>query len=278
MSPRRAADDTALVRRELNELREQLRHAHRLTMLGTMLGSIVHEFNNILTPVMSYAEMALESPDDAALCRKAIERAYHGCDRASKIAGAILAFAGDGGRRTESGDGADVAVVVQETMLCLAFDPAKASVTVVTEIEAGCRVAMEPVSLQQVLLNLVLNALKAMKPRGGQLTIRAGGAPRSTWNIGRPRGPGTYVQIEVEDTGCGIEPERVDTVFEPFVSHTDQNPSAARSGTGLGLTICKQLVESAGGRIGVRSQVSVGTCFTIAVPAAVGERALKASA
>ena len=252
-------------------------------MLGTLLGSIVHEFNNILTPVMSYAEMALESPQDAALSRKAVERAYHGCDRAAKISAAILAFAGDGARKADgAGDGALVSEVVRDALLCLAFDPAKYGVTVTTEIAPECRAAMDPVSLQQVLLNLVLNAFKAMKSRGGRLTVRAGPGPRSTWNITPSRSSG-FVTLEVEDTGCGIEPDRLRAVFDAFVSRgpaKSDEPAAFRSGTGLGLTICKQLVEAAGGEIAVESRVSAGTRFTIRLPAAVraSHGALRASA
>lgn len=257
-------------------MRRAVGHAHRLTLLGTLAGSIAHEFNNILTPVMSYAEMALDEPADAGLARKALERAYQGCDRASRIAAAILSFAGDGRPGGEGPRCADVAAAVREAMVCLAADPARYGIAVSIEIEPGCRAAMDQVGLQQVLLNLILNAIKAMRAdrRGGRLAIRATGRRTvldgSTWNAsGAARDD---LVIEVEDTGCGIAPEQLPHIFAPFVSRAAEG---ARRGTGLGLTICKQLVEGAGGSISVRSQVSVGTCFTIILPpaAAVGEPA-----
>ncbi len=258
---------------EVAELRSALKHAHRLTMLGTLAGSIAHEFNNILTPVMSYAEMALDEPGDAPMTRKALERAYQGCDRASRIASAILAFAGDGtGRKqadTQGARAADVSAAVREAMHCLAADPARYGIVVSIDVQPDCRAAIDQVGLQQVVLNLVLNAIKSMRPRGGKLSIRGFtrrvtfGAERSTWNTSEGR---EDVMVEVEDTGCGIPAELLPRVFAPFMSQA----AGGKSGTGLGLTICKQLVEGAGGTIGVKSQVSVGTCFTIVLPPAVG--------
>ncbi|MFM9995351.1 MAG: sensor histidine kinase [Phycisphaerales bacterium] len=260
----------AALQAELRRLRHELARAQKLATLGTLAGGICHEVNNILTPVMSYAEMAIDAPGDAALTRKALERAYHGADRASRVASAILSFAADRPRAASPG-AAGVAAVVAETWACLAADPVRQGVQVVTSIEPGCSAVIDPVELQQVILNLVLNALKAMRTSGGRLSIRGWSRPsqaedRSTWNSGDAASG--EVVIEVEDTGCGIEPERQALVFEPFVGHRWTNaPKDGSAGTGLGLTVCKHIVESAGGSIAVRSQVSVGTCFTIVLPA-----------
>lgn len=264
------------LRAEIDRLRQQLRRSQVLATVGTLASGVCHEINNILTPVMSYAEMAMEAPGDAGLARKALERAYHGADRASRIASAILAFASERPRGAKAG-AADVAVAVSDAWMCLAADPSRMGIQVDTSIEAGCAAAIDQVGLQQIILNLVLNAMKAMRPAGGRLSIRARSRPgaatsRSTWNGARSARPGSgEVVIEVEDTGCGIEPERISRVFEPFVGHkwtpqVAETPSGTGSGTGLGLTVCKHLVESAGGTIAVRSQVSVGTCFTITLP------------
>ncbi len=255
-----AQPSSEALRAEIAELRAELKHAHRLTMLGTLAGSIAHEFNNILTPIMSYAEMALDEPRDAALAQKALERAYRGCDRASRIAAAILAFAGE---RASAGDAwADVGDAVREAMECLPTDPAQSGVVVAIEIQSKCRAAIDRIGLQQIVLNLVLNALRAMRHRPGKLTIRGftrrAVFERSTWNNQRED-----VVVEVEDTGCGIAAERLSRLFAPFAGRGDQS-----DGTGLGLTICKQLVEGAGGAISVRSRVDEGTCFTILLPPA----------
>jgi signal transduction histidine kinase len=255
-----ASPDVDSLLAEIDGLREALARSHRLALMGTLAGSIAHEFNNLLTPVMSYAEMALESPTDRKLTAKALERAYRGCDRASRIASAILAFSAD--RGGDSSGSADVSEAVRDAMLCLAQDPTRIGVEVRTELEPELRAGIGQVSLQQIVMNLVLNAIKAMRPGGGTLSIRsrssgAADAKCSTWNT-----CGSVI-IEVEDTGCGIEPERIGRIFDPFVT---KSAAGDPSGTGLGLTICKQLVETSGGRIEVSSQVSVGTRFTITLP------------
>lgn len=259
---------------EVERLRLELARVHRLAMLGTLAGAIAHEFNNLLTPVMSYSEMALATPADRKLTEKALQRAIQGCDRGSRIATAILAFAGNRSKRSVTSapeDGADVSAAVRDAMLCLAQDPTRMGVEVQIEIEPGVRTTLGQVPLQQVILNLVLNAMKAMRGRGGVLSIRAttdtGSGGCSTWNT-------SPVVIEVSDTGCGIEPDRMAQIFDPFVTHL----ASETPGTGLGLTICKQLIEEAGGRIEVESQVSVGTTFTMTLPAAAPSGALRASA
>lgn len=256
------------LRAEVESLRSALARTHRLSMLGTLAGSIAHEFNNLLTPVKCYAEMALEAPGDRALTAKALERAQHGCDRASRIASAILAFAGERSPRAED-HRADVARAVQEALLCLAQDPGRMGVELELRIDPDLRARMDQTALQQVILNLVLNAIKAMRggsgAGGGRLAVRAwhsAVAPPlrlagSTWNGTNHAG---QVAIEITDTGCGIEPSRLPHVFDAFVT--------TQGGTGLGLTICKQLVEGAGGSIAVSSQLGHGTKFTITLPVA----------
>ena len=264
--PTHAADATDL-RAEIESLRTAVARTHRLSMLGTLAGSIAHEFNNLLTPVKCYAEMALEAPGDKALTAKALERAQHGCDRASRIASAILAFAGERGSPggLQEDRRAGVARAVREALLCLAQEPGRMGIELELRIDPELQAGIDQTALQQVILNLVLNAIKAMRSGGGgRLSITAwssAAAPPlrlcgSTWNTG----PGPQVFVEVADTGCGIDPSRLPHVFEAFVT--------GLGGTGLGLTICKQLVEGAGGQIEVASQPGQGTKFTITLPSA----------
>ncbi len=255
--------DVESLRQEVANLRAALVHANRLSMLGTLMASIAHEFNNILTPILSYAELAQTNPEHPELAAKAIERAINGCNRASKIAEAILALAA----RHEAGVAkpeepqvrvANVAAAAREALLCMGRPGVRNRVEIRIELDEDCHVSIAPVALQQVLLNLFLNAFRAMKAGGGILAIR---------HIADSEVRGDTVRIEVEDTGCGITPERLGLVFNAFESFGHGAPTAERR-SGLGLAICKLLLEDAGGSISARSTVGVGSCFTIALPRA----------
>lgn len=274
---------------ELVRLRASLEHAQRLATLGTIAGLIAHEFNNLLTPVMSYAQMAMDDPGNASLTKKALERAAEGAERASQIATAILDFArqdlevqsGGPGSATRAGqvslpqDGVDVAAAVKSMFSCLARDPAKDGVRFTFHGEHTGTALIRPVALQQVLLNLVLNAKRAMAPVGGDLSIRAvrvdvlpGFRPDEVVGLTpAPGHPGPWIVIEVQDAGKGIPAATLGSIFTPFVTSA-AGKAVERQGTGLGLTVCQQLLAQSGGGIWVRSHLGVGTVFTVAVRAA----------
>ncbi len=260
--------------REVAGLRRELDQSQRLATLGTIAGSIAHEFNNILTPVLSYAQMALATQGDQALVAKALHKAMDGSERASKIASAMLGFVKD-----EERGPADVSGVVDQTLACLARDPSRDGVKLKLEIEPSLSVAMSSVALQQVLMNLILNAVEAMKPSGGDLTIRAwrGGDHHedecSTWNTSDGAAPlplsDSRVSIEISDTGRGAPAEIAARLFEPFV--TAPHDSEGRRGHGLGLPICKRLVEAAGGTIRMKTAPGEGATIRIDVPGTPAE-------
>ncbi len=304
--PRRLLAHLDAVERELAALRVTMEHNERLATLGTIAGLIAHEFNNILTPIMSYAQMAQACPKDRDLTAKALQKAVDGSERASQISAAILGFV-----RMETRDMpvqadapaariADVRAAVEETLSCVARDPARDAIQLEVSVPEGCVAAVKPIALQHVLLNLVLNSRNAMIPGGGRLTIRASSAAQpphvpeeavtsdagSTWNLGAisaerngsGHGP-RWVVIQVEDTGNGMPAERLALIFQPFYTSsggTDRSEnsmdtrSERRRGTGLGMTICKRLMDDAGGRIIVESTPGQGTRCTIVLPRAEG--------
>ncbi|HBS29528.1 MAG TPA: hypothetical protein DEB06_08790 [Phycisphaerales bacterium] len=258
----------------------------RLVTLGTLAGSIAHEFNNILTPVLSYAQLAQSSPDDRDLVNKALRKASEGAEKAAEIASAMLGLIRDG-------DGAascSVAEAAREALGCLARSPEKDGVRIEIDIPETLAVIMRPVALQQVLLNLLLNALDAVRQRSGVIRVCEGSPDCSTWNIPNASGPGKssggipggngngsrkahavplvegMAVIRVSDNGCGISAAQMGRLFEPFRSV--KGAGSTRSGTGLGLAITKRLIEEAGGRIAVESAVGEGTTFSLLLPRA----------
>lgn len=236
---------------QVDSLRKQLREAQRLAALGTMSAMIAHEFNNLMTPVISYAQYAIEKGDDA-LMKRAVEKALQQAKRASQMCDRILGLAA----QTNMGPGpVEVAALVNETVASLGRDLSKDSIQLRLSIPEGLRVKANAGQLQQVLFNLVLNARQAMLGRPGSLTILA-----------EPLADNT-VAIRVKDTGCGIKPDDLERIWEPFFTTRRQGDRPDQRGIGLGLTICRDIIEELGGTIVAESQPGHGTTFTITLPA-----------
>ena len=242
---------------EVDSLDRQIERANRLASLGMIVGIIAHELNNILTPMGSYAQMALKNPDDSNLVQKALKHAATGSGRGGQIIEAILGFV----RETEESESCEVSAALNDALNCLARDPSRDGFELAADIEPDCRVALAPVLMVQVFVNLMLNAYQAMRKGSGRLLVKA-------WKTG-----GKEIRITVSDNGCGIEPELLPAIFEPFTTYRNR-PNAGESGTGLGLTVCRRIVNEVGGSIEVDSVVGRGTTFTIMLPAARGNESV----
>jgi signal transduction histidine kinase len=233
-------------------LKSQIAQLEALANIGTITHMIAHEMNNLLTPVGNYATLAMKSPDDQALVEKALVKTAKSCERATKIMESMLAMA-DGKRQEKKN--ARLIALVEEVFMCLCRDFSKDGITVKIQIPEELTVRAVPVQIQQVLMNLILNARDAMLPQGGGiLQIKASES-------------GDAVQVKVTDTGCGIEPDDLENIFETFfTTKRDGNPASRDSGTGLGLAFCKKIVEAHGGCISVESQPAEGSTFTVTLP------------
>jgi len=229
---------------EFQQLRDGLTHSHRLATLGTIASMIAHEYNNILTPVISYAQLALADPDDADLMRKAVEKGLAGAERAARISSSVLGFT----RETDKKDTAHLPETIEEAISCLGRDLSKDGITLTVDVP-DVLVAISPLNLQQVMLNLILNARRAMN-HGGQLRITG-------------KQEGVHVRMQVSDTGPGIPAEIRDRLFEPFVTRQADgiDTGSQGKGTGLGLCICRELIRGAGGQIEVESLPDEGATF-----------------
>ncbi len=232
-------------------LRSQLAGLQHLANVGTVSHMIAHEINNLLTPLQSYATLALSSRDDQALTEKALQKAVTNCRRASKVMESMLALA-DG--KTQEKKTARLRDLVEEIFTCLCRDFSKDGITVDIRIPDDLTVWGVPVQIQQVLMNLILNARDAMLPRGGILAVRAGQTSDA-------------VEIEVTDTGSGIETGNLENIFETFfTTKKDKGPASQHSGTGLGLAFCKMIVDGHEGFISVESKPGQGSSFRITLP------------
>lgn len=242
------------------ELKKLLAETQRLATIGTIAAVIAHEFNNLLTPVVSYSQYALQSlrsdKPDLAMVEKALVKSAAGGEKAGRICASMLGLA-----RGQSSFGAvEVTKVVEEVLSVLARDPGKDGIALRVQVPPGLKVMGDPVQLEQVLLNLLINARQAMmssRSGGGSLTIRAEASIEE----------GTAT-IYVADTGCGIQPEHLSRIFEPFFTTKTMASRGQTKGTGLGLAICKEIVESHRGEISVDSIPGKGTTFSVKLPAA----------
>ncbi len=226
----------------------QLRQAEKMASLGLLSGGIAHSLRNPLGAISACAQMQLAYPDDAELRLECARRIESAVQRATQIIENLLRFARPQDVPTAN---IKVPVLVDEVMVLLADHLAMHHVVLEQEVESGLpSVRGNPPLLQQVLIDLALNACNAM-PSGGTLTVSAG----------RPE-PG-WVAIRLQDTGHGIPAESLSRVFEPFFT-------TSANGVGLGLAVSYSIVRQHGGTIQVESQVGQGTTFTIRLPAAAG--------
>jgi len=259
-SPDALTSRIAEMQQQLDALREQLTESQRLATIGTIAAVIAHEFNNLLTPIVSYSQYALSSANsdapDMELVRKALGKAFQSSSKAGQICTSMLGLA-----RGESTLGpVEVQRLVDETLSVLARDPQKDGIALRVQVQPGLTVVGDPVQLEQVLLNLLINARHAMLGRGGSITVKAGRAPDG--------GDDADVRIQVIDTGPGIPEKHLGKIFLPFFTTKGTARKGEAKGTGLGLAICKEIVEHHHGRIEVQSEVGKGTTFTICLPAA----------
>lgn len=232
-------------------LKSQLAGLQHLANIGTISHMIAHEMNNLLTPLKSYAAFALNNPDDRDLTKKALEKVVKSCGRASKIMESMLALVNG---KTQEKQIARLLDLIDEIFTCLCRDFAKDGITVDIQVPNEMTVYVIPVQIQQVLMNLILNARDAMLPRGGVLTIRAA----ETANT---------VVVEVADTGTGIDPADLSNIFETFFStKTDKNSPSEYSGAGIGLAFCKMIIDRHKGCISVESEPGQGSTFKVVLP------------
>lgn len=230
-------------------LQQQLLHAQRLNSVGALTSSITHEFNNILTTVINYAKMGLRHKD-ATTRDKAFDKILNAGQRASKITTGMLAFVRNQSDRREPND---LAQLVADVLVLVEKDLQIRRVRLQTDYLTRPYAEVNAGQVQQVLLNLIVNARQAM-PNGGQLTVMV--------STNADAGTG---EISIRDTGTGIPPEKLPKIFEPFFS-TKKADENGQGGTGLGLALCRKIIETHNGRIRVESVVGKGTTFTLRFP------------
>ncbi|MEP0846861.1 MAG: PAS domain S-box protein [Phycisphaerae bacterium] len=246
---------------ERKQLEQQLSHSQKMEGIGRLAGGIAHDFNNLLTAIIGYAEMTqLSLPADHSL-RQNLQQIQRAAQRAGELTRHLLAFA----RRQIIEPrviNVNELVVEMEMMLRRLIGE---HITLTTQLAPDAwPVEVDPGQLEQIIVNLAVNARDAM-PAGGRLTIQTGNAPQLERSADLPveLPPGDYLRITVADTGIGMTAETLAHVFEPFYTTKE-----AGVGTGLGLATAYGIVRQARGTIAVSSEPNAGATFQIYLPRA----------
>ena len=238
---------------ERRHLEMQLRESQKMEAIGRLAGGVAHDFNNLLCAILGYADLALADVSESSTVRDEIEEIRKAAQRAAQLTKQLLAF---GKRQIRRPTRVDVDTVVRDTDRLLTQLLGEHIQLTVHAGARGAVVHMDPSELDQILVNLAVNARDAMR-EGGVVTIET-----SRSRIATDTGQAEFVLLTVSDTGAGIDDETMPHNFEPFFT------TKGEGGNGLGLSTVYGIVAQNGGHLEVDSTVGVGTRFSVHLPIA----------
>ncbi|MDU9047459.1 MAG: response regulator [Candidatus Electrothrix sp. Rat3] len=242
------------------QLEVKIRQAQKMEAIGTLAGGIAHDFNNILSPIMGYAEMLSESLSDESMERFQAQQIYNAALRARDLTQQILGFS----RQTDQTlQPVEPHLIVKEALKLLRSS-IPTSIAIQQSIEPSCgKIMADPTQIHQVVVNLYTNAYQAMMDTGGTLGLTMRPlvlmAEDSVYKIDLM--PGSYILIEVSDTGHGMPPDVLEKIFEPYFTTRKE-----QGGTGLGLATVHAIVHEHKGTVSVYSEPGQGTTFRVYLP------------
>ncbi len=242
---------------------QDARQAQKLESLGHLAGGVAHDFNNLLTGIFGYLDLLEQSTETAApQVRADIGEIRAAAERAAWLTRQLLTFSR---RQVVQARDFDLNIVVAKTERFLGRVLGDSVNLIVVPSETACNVHADPGQLEQVILNLAVNARDAM-PDGGPVVITTGVEAIFAQDAAQDLAHGRYVVLRVKDEGTGMPPDVLARIFEPYF--TTKEPT---KGTGIGLATVYGIVAQAGGAIRVCSTVGVGTTFMVYLPAALNE-------
>lgn len=245
------AIENATLYENMKKSQNILRRSDRLASLGTLIASLAHEIRNPLVSIKTFTQLLPERMDDEEFRDYFLKVATGEIDRLTSLINELLGFA----KPTEPNlKGEDINALIDRMGVLIVNEAKKKNITLIKNYDPHLpSVMVDAEQLKQVLLNILLNAIQAIENEG-KIWIET-----RVVQITHEGKTGSYVQIEIRDTGVGISPENIDHVFDPFFSTKPE-------GSGLGLAISHQIIHEHGGFIDVESEVGKGTSFRINLP------------
>jgi PAS domain S-box-containing protein len=244
---------------DYKKLQGQLNQAQKMEALGAMSGGIAHDFNNILQPMIGYCEFLKEDLPAHSPQHTYVDGIFQSGLRARDLVNQILAFSRQSDRKPVP---VGLPLLLKEA-LKLCRSTFSASIEIIRDIQQDCAPVMaDPTQLHQIIMNLMVNAYHAVEETGGKITVRLRETQLAEEDLrGSPLPPGKYARLSISDTGCGIAPDVMEKIFDPYFTTKPQG-----KGTGLGLSVVYGIVKEHGGHINVYSEVGKGTTFNVYLP------------
>ncbi len=238
----------------------QLRQAQKMESIGTLAGGIAHDFNNILNAIIGYTDLAmLRGSDEGQGLRDDLRQVRLAADRATGLVRQILTFSR---KQQQTKTPVQISLIVKEALKLLRAS-IPTTIDIRQEITSRSTVLADPTEIHQLIMNLCTNAFQAMMERGGVLgvALKEIMIEEQIVDGGIILPPGCYCQLAVSDSGCGMEPETMAKIFEPYFTTKEVG-----KGTGLGLAVVHGIVTGHHGLITVHSEPGHGTTFNVYLP------------
>lgn len=251
--------EKALVEEEKKDLEKQLRQSRKMEAIGTLAGGIAHDFNNILFPIVGYTEMCMDDMAPETASYRYLTRVMEATRRAQELIRQILTFS----RQTEGEKQPLQLILILKEVIKLLRASLPATIEIRQNLKSKSFVTADPTEIHQILMNLCTNAYHSMRNNIGILSLELDDidiepdTPVKELDLI----PGSYIKLEIRDTGHGMAPALMERIFEPYF--TTKEPE---KGTGLGLAIVHGIVKKMNGDISVVSEIGTGSTFNIYLP------------
>ena len=250
---------------DYKKMAEQLKQAQKMEAIGTLAGGIAHDFNNILSGILGYSQLAQESLDNSEKAHDYIEQILKGAQRAADLTKQILTFS----RQSDDEKQPFPIYLEVQDALKLLRSSIPSTIEIKSKLNSKKLVLADPIEIHQVIMNLCTNAYHAMRETGGCLTVSLTDVEcsGSKWFKGKKVTAGEYIDLEVSDTGSGMDKKTLERVFDPYFTTKEKG-----DGTGLGLALADAIVEKNDGFYEVNSEPGKGTTFHLYFPIVTGSK------